>query len=160
VETKKKRVSETEMKLIHLAGPSDANNLGFVHGGIVMKLLDELAYACASAFAEHHAVTVVVNKVEFLQPVKVGHLIDLDAKVVFAGRTSVEVRVEVRTRDVLTGVSVLSNTAYLTMVALDDAGKPTGVPELVVETDDDKREWEAAKSRHEEFAKARAARKT
>jgi acyl-CoA hydrolase len=112
----------------------DANNAGQVHGGTVMKLCDEAAGLAAIRHARRPAVTAAVDRVTFLHPVHIGELLALKASVNAAWRTSMEVGVRVEAENPLTGEQRHTSSAYLTMVALDEHGRPTSVPALVART--------------------------
>ena len=125
------RGSETSLVLTHLMQPADANFMGNIHGGIIMKLIDEAAGACAYRFCRTKVVTAAIDRIDFHHPVQVGDLVRLRANVNFAGRTSVEVGVRVEAEDLTTGMVAHTNSAYLVFVALSDSGKPIPVPPLV-----------------------------
>jgi acyl-CoA hydrolase len=112
----------------------DANNAGQVHGGTVMKLCDEAAGLAAIRHARRPAVTAAVDRVTFLHPVHLGELLTLIASVNAAWRTSMEVGVRVDAENPLTGEQRHTSSAYLTMVAIDEHGRPSPVPPLVAET--------------------------
>ena len=128
-------------------GPPDSNLHGNVHGGIIMKLMDEAGASAAIRHAERPVVTVAVDQVLFLEPIHVGDLVTIQADLTFVGRTSMEIRIDVTAQNLLTGQRTYTNTAYFVYVALDDKGKPVPVPNLVIETDDERRQWEAAQER-------------
>ena len=136
------RGSETSLVLTHLTQPADANYMGNIHGGIIMKLIDEAAGACAFRFCRTTIVTAAIDRIDFHHPVQVGNLVRLLANVNYAGNTSVEVGVRVEAEDLMTGMITHTNSAYLVFVALSDSGKPIPVPQLVPETDQQK-EWYA-----------------
>ena len=118
--------------------PSYANFGGKIHGGILLSLMDKVAYACASKHAGTYVVTVSVDGVNFLQPIEVGELLSLHASVNYVGRSSLVVGIRVVSENVKTGEQKHTNTSYFTMVAKDEVtGKPTEVPELILETKDD-----------------------
>jgi acyl-CoA hydrolase len=120
-------------------GIAHANSAGFVHGGWVMKLADEVAGLAAIKHSRSRVVTAGVDRMTFLLPVHVGELLTLSAMVNAVWRTSMEVGVRVEAEKPRTGDCRHTSTAYFTMVALDDDGKPTGVPSLIVETDTERR---------------------
>src|SRR3990172_4148803 len=122
-----KPVSASRVTLAHLMQPTEANAHGNVHGGFIMKLMDEAGGAASMRHAQRPVVTVVVDQVLFRGPIHVGDLVTFQAELTYAGRTSMEARIEV--------------------VALDDAGHPTEVPPLLLETEAERRQWEAAKER-------------
>jgi uncharacterized protein (TIGR00369 family) len=127
--------------------PTDANLYGNVHGGIIMRLMDEAGAAAAMRHAQQAAVTVTVDQVLFREPIHLGDLVTFNAELTYVGRTSMEVRVEVNAQNLLTGEYVHTNTAYLVYVAIDQAGHPVAVPPLLTETDAERQQWEAAKER-------------
>ncbi|GAB3230414.1 acyl-CoA thioesterase [Hymenobacter seoulensis] len=129
--------------------PSYANFGGKIHGGILLSLMDKVAYAAASKHAGNYCVTVSVDGVNFLQPVEVGELVSLLASVNYVGRTSLLVGIKVIAEDVRSGIVKHTNTCYFTMVAKDDDGKPTRVPGLLLETPDDTRRFVEAIKRRE-----------
>ena len=141
------RPAETAVELSALMQPADANFMGVIHGGHVLKLIDEAAGTCAYRFARTRVVTASIDRTSFHHPVQIGNLVVLKATVNWAGRTSVEVGVRVEAEDLETGLWLHTNSAYLVFVALDDEGHPTPVPELLPETDDDRRRWAAADER-------------
>ncbi|MEI6222190.1 MAG: acyl-CoA thioesterase [bacterium] len=139
------RASQTTMA--HLMMPHDANLRGTVHGGVLLSYLDKVAAVCAMRHSEATVVTASVDSVVFRHAIHVGELVTFYASVNFVGRTSMEIGVKIVTEDVKTGRQLHSNSCYLTMVAVDDDGKPQEVPHLVCETEDDKRRWAEAEER-------------
>lgn len=127
--------------------PSDANPWGNVHGGEVMKLIDACAGAAASRHARTRVVTARIDELSFLAPVFVGDLVMAKASVNDVGGKSMEVGVRVEAENTLTGKNVHVASAYLVFVAIDADGKPTAVPPLLPETEDDRRRMAAAKER-------------
>jgi acyl-CoA hydrolase len=137
-------VADSRSVLVHWMGPTDANSAGFVHGGVVMKLVDEVAGLAAVRHARHRVVTAGADRMTFMQPIHVGEVVTLSASVNAAWNTSMEVGIRVEAENPRTGVLRHTNTAYLTMVAVADDGRPIGVPALVAETPDEaRRESEA-----------------
>jgi acyl-CoA hydrolase len=130
---KAKTVTYSQTTITELMIPSYANFGGKIHGGILLSLMDKVAYACASKHASTYCVTVSVDKVEFLQPVEVGELVSLHASVNYVGRSSLIVGIRVEAQNIKSGVIKHTNSSYFTMVAKDDADKPTMVPELILE---------------------------
>ena len=104
-----------------------------MHGGIILSLMDKVAYAVASKHAGSYCVTVTVDGVEFLQPVEVGELLSLDASIHYVGNTSLVVGIKVTSENVKTNEVKHTNNSYFTMVAKGDDGKPAKVPELILE---------------------------
>jgi uncharacterized protein (TIGR00369 family) len=142
-----KKVSESCVILAQLMQPEHANNHGNVHGGWVMKLVDEAGALACMRHAQHRVVTVAVDQMMFRQPIRLGDLVTLSAEVSYAGRTSMEARVEVIAENPVSGERVHTNTAYCVYVALNDEGNPTSVPPLIPETDIQKTRMERAKER-------------
>ena len=129
--------------------PSDANPSGNVHGGEIMKMIDECAGAAAGRHARQRVVTARVDELSFLAPVYVGNLVTARASVNDVGTKSMEVGVRVDAEDILTGTVVHVSSAYLVYVAIDANGKPAPIPPVVAESDDEKRRMAAAKLRRE-----------
>ena len=144
-----KRVGESRVTLTQLMGPGDANTLGNVHGGIIMQLCDEAGGMAATKHARRPSVTVVVDSMAFHSPVHVGNLVTVSAEVTWVGHTSMETRIVVNAEEVLSGEITHTNTAYFLYVALDESGKPTAVPELILETDEEKERFERGAARQE-----------
>lgn len=130
-----RRVSESQTQLIHWMGLIDANSAGFIHGGTVMKLCDEAAGAAAVKHSRNRVVTAGVDRMAFITPIHLGELVTFSASVNAAWRTSMEVGVRVEAENPRTGERRHTNSAYLTMVAVDADGRPMEVPDLIPETD-------------------------
>lgn len=128
-----KPVTSSQTTITELMIPSYANFGGKIHGGILLSLMDKVAYACASKHAGTYCVTVSVDKVEFLQPVEVGELVAMHASVNYVGRTSLIVGIRVEAQNVKTGTIKHTNSSYFTMVAKGEDDKPAQVPELILE---------------------------
>ncbi|WP_448530219.1 acyl-CoA thioesterase [Raineya sp.] len=141
------RYSQTE--LVELMIPAYANFGGKIHGGILLSIMDKVAYACASKHAGAYCVTVTVDNVEFLSPVEVGDLVRFAASVNYVGKTSLVVGIKVTAENIKTGEQRHTNTSYFTMVAKDETGKPTLVPRLLLETEDEIRRFLEAMKRKE-----------
>jgi acyl-CoA hydrolase len=129
--------------------PQDANLAGNVHGGIVMALCDEAAALAAMRHCGSRVVTAAMDRMIFLNPVYVGHLVTFRSSVNAAWRTSMEVGVRVEAEDITTGVITHTSSAYLTMVALDEDGRPLEVPPIAPDTDQEKRRRREAELRRE-----------
>ena len=130
-------VANSQTTITELMIPSYANFGGKIHGGILLSLMDKVAYACASKHASTYCVTVSVDNVEFLQPVEVGELVSLHASVNYVGRTSLIIGIRVEAQNVKLGTIKHTNSSYFTMVAKGDDDRPTMVPELVLETNEE-----------------------
>jgi acyl-CoA hydrolase len=120
-----------------LAGSPDRNLYGNVHGGAMMKWMDEAAYACAAGWSGLPCVTVSVSGIVFHRPVHVGHIVELRARLVHTGRTSMRVAVNVLSRDPRHGEYEQTTSCMMVFVAVDEEGKPTPVPKWVPETPED-----------------------
>lgn len=142
-------VSFSLTTITELMIPSYANFGGKIHGGIILSLMDKVAYACAAKHAGTYCVTVSVDNVDFLEPVEVGELVSLNASINFVGRTSLVVGIRVTAENITTGKVKHTNTSYFTMVAKDEHGRLTPVPGLILETRDDVRRFLEAITRRE-----------
>lgn len=141
------RFSQTT--LTELMIPAYANFGGKIHGGILLSLIDKVAYACASRHAGTYCVTVSVDAVDFLQPVEVGDLVSLMASVNYVGRTSLVIGIKVIAENVKTLEQRHTNTSYVTMVAKGDDDKPALVPPLLLENEEEARRFLEAIKRKE-----------
>jgi len=144
-----KPIRDSCTTLTELMIPSYANFGGKIHGGILLSLMDKVAYACASRHAGNYCVTVSVDGVDFLAPVEVGDLVSLHASVNYVGRTSLVVGIRVNAENVRTREIKHTNTSYFTMVAKDENNQPVVVPGLELETPDDLRRFLEALKRRE-----------
>jgi len=142
-------VSSHELTMTVLMTPDTANFAGNVHGGTILKLLDQVAYACASRYAGRYVVTLSVDQVMFRQPVHVGELVSFLAAVNHTGTSSMEVGIKVMAQNILTQAQRHVNSCFFTMVAVDDERKPVAVPPLNPSTPDQKRRHAAAIVRKE-----------
>jgi acyl-CoA hydrolase len=133
-----------QLSMTVLMTPDMANFSGNVHGGSILKLLDQVAYACASRFAGRYVVTLSVDQVTFRQPIHVGELVTFLASVNHAGTSSMEVGIKVVAENIRTQVMRHANSCFFTMVAVGDDGKPVKVPALKLETEEERRRFEAA----------------
>ena len=139
--------SGSGVELVRWMGIEDANLAGLVHGGVVMKMCDEAAGVAAIRHCGQRVVTAGVDRMTFVEPVNVGELLCCAATVNAAWRTSMEVGVRVEAENPRTGERRRTSTAYLTMVALDEEGKPTPVPPLVTESPEERRRRREAELR-------------
>jgi uncharacterized protein (TIGR00369 family) len=149
IESESKTVSASRITLSQLMHPEHANLLGNVHGGWIMKLVDEAGALACMRHAQRKVVTVAIDSMTFRQPIRIGDLIILNAEVSYVGRTSLEAEVHVIAENPVTGERTYTNTAYLVYVALDDEGRPTSVPALHAETEEEKQRMERAQERQE-----------
>ncbi|WP_338893389.1 acyl-CoA thioesterase [Rhodococcus sovatensis] len=132
-----------------LMTPDMANFSGNVHGGTILKFLDQVAYACASRYAGAYVVTLSVDRVVFREPIHVGELVTFSASVNYTGRTSMEVGIRVETENIQRGETRHTNSCYFTMVAVGDDGKPLELPPLTPDNAVGRQRFEAARRRRE-----------
>jgi acyl-CoA hydrolase len=138
--------SRAEMTIIML--PSDANPKGNVFGGVILKHVDLIAGLCAKRHVGRaNTVTASMDRVTFLKPVFIGNALILSARLNYVRKSSLEVEVTVEAEDLDDGIRIHTGTAFVTMVALDKYGKPTQVPGLILEEDDDKRRFQQGEAR-------------
>ena len=142
-------MSQSQSVLVRWMGIGDANSAGFVHGGVVMKLCDDVAGIAAIRHCRGRVVTAAVDRMTFIQPVNVGELLTCSATVNAAWRTSMEVGVRVEAENPRTGERRHTSTAYLTMVAVNDEGDPTPVPPLTAESEAERRREREAELRRQ-----------
>ncbi len=133
--------------MVELVLPNDANTMGNVLGGRVLHWIDLAAAIVAHRHCRAEAVTASMDQVSFRAPIRVGQLAVIEARMTFVGRTSMEIRVDVQSEDLMSGERRKTSTAYLTFVAVDKNGHPADVPPLLLETEDEKREAKAAEAR-------------
>ena len=144
-----KRVSESSVLTAQLMSPQDANAAGNVHGGVIVKLIDDAGGAVAYRHARSNVVTVSIDRLSFLHPVFVGDLVTFKASINVAGKTSMDVGVRVEAENLITGQVRHAASAYLTYVALDTESKPKPVAPLIIETEEEKRRFLQAQARKE-----------
>lgn len=142
-----KTPQESHVTLTQLMGATDANILGNVHGGVLMKLCDEAGAMAATKHARQTVVTVAVDSLAFHSPVHLGNLVTVSACVTWTGRTSMETRVVVTAENLLTGDVTHTNTAYLVYVALGKEGRGQPVPPLLCQSDEEKARFARAAER-------------
>ncbi|AOA57413.1 acyl-CoA thioesterase [Acinetobacter larvae] len=138
---------QSELTMSLLMTPEMANFSGNVHGGTILKLLDQVAYACASRYSGSYVVTLSVDKVTFKEPIHVGEMVSFLASVNHVGRTSMEIGIRVEAQNIQKRTVRHTNSCYFTMVAVDEQGKPTVVPELNLDNDWKRCRFEAAEQR-------------
>jgi acyl-CoA hydrolase len=140
-------VPHSQAVLVHSLGPADANSAGFVHGGVVMKLCDEVAAIAGVRHSRGRVVTAGMDRMTFNVRIEIGELLTLRASVNAVWKTSMEIGVRVEAERPAIGESRHTNTAFLTMVAVDADGRPRPVPPLVCESHDERRREAAAQTR-------------
>jgi len=127
-----KYVEETQITISELMLPSHSNFSGKIHGGYILSLLDQIAFACASKFSGCYCVTASVDTVDFLNPIEVGELVTMKASVNYVGKTSMVVGIRVEAENIRTGVSKHCNSSYFTMVAKDENNNSVKIPGLIL----------------------------
>ena len=143
----KKQPAASQVTLTQLMGPTEANSMGNVHGGIIMKLCDEAGGMAAVKHARRPAVTVTVDSMSFKSPVSIGNLLKVEAQITWVGRTSMEARIHVSAENVITGQVTHTNTAYFVYVALGEDGRPVEVPGLELTTETEREMFARAEAR-------------
>jgi uncharacterized protein (TIGR00369 family) len=145
-----KHAKESQVSITQLMLPSHSNFSGKIHGGHILNLMDQIAFACASKHSNHYSVTASVNKVDFLNPIEVGELVTLKASVNYTGRTSMVIGLRVESEDIQTGKVKHCNSSYFTMVAKDEHGKNVPVPGLILDTKQSIRRFARSIARQEQ----------
>ena len=136
-----KKIEDSQIVLTQLMLPSHSNFSGKIHGGYILSLMDQIAFACSSKHSGNYCVTASVNKVDFLNPIGVGELVTLKASINFTGNTSMVVGVRVESENIQTGTCKHCNSSYFTMVAKDKEGNSVAVPGLILETEQNIRRY-------------------
>jgi acyl-CoA hydrolase len=121
-----------------LAEPTDVNFGGKVHGGMVMKWIDQASYACAAKWSKRYSVTVSANGIRFIRPILVGQMVSVTAQIVHSGRSSMHIYVVVRARDPKESSTVITNRCFITFMATDESGYPVKVPKYEPESEEEK----------------------
>jgi len=144
---KSKPVKDSIIVMSQLMRQKHANLSGFVHGGTILKLVDTVAYICASRHSGKRCVTASIDRVNFWKPIKIGELITLYASINYVGKTSMEVGVRVEAEGLLSGKKRHTNSCYVTMVSVDNKGKPTNAPKIIPQTPEQKTRYKQAEQR-------------
>jgi uncharacterized protein (TIGR00369 family) len=151
-----KKISDSQITMTQLMLPSHANFSGKIHGGFILNLMDQIAFACASKHSGHYCVTASVNKVDFRNSIEVGELVTLKASVNYTGRTSMVVGLRVESENIQQGYVKHCNSSYFTMVAKDEKGQNVPVPGLILDSEESIRRF-ARSIRRQEQARTRNA---
>ena len=149
-------MSEARATVVRLMMPPDANPHGNVHGGVIMRVVDEVAGIVAHRHARRNVVTARLDRMDFLEPVFVGNALTLEACLTYTGRTSMEVMVDIRAENLDTGEVVHTGTAWLTMIALNERGRPVPIPSVEPRSDAEKALFAQGRARYEARRKERA----
>ncbi|NLO82121.1 MAG: acyl-CoA thioesterase [Clostridiales bacterium] len=154
-----KTVSYSKTIMSQIVLPEQANPAGNIHGGEIMKMMDNTAYVVARKHCRTNVVTARVDELEFYQPVVVGQLVTCKGQLVFVGRSSMEVLVQVEVEDLSSDQPpIVALKAFFTMVALDENCRPVEVPRLILETEEEKRAFEDGKKRYQTYKRRRQKR--
>ncbi|MCL6294435.1 acyl-CoA thioesterase [Jejuia spongiicola] len=144
-----KNIKDSQITISELMLPSHSNFSGKIHGGYILNLMDQIAFACASKHSRHYCVTASVNKVDFLNPIDVGELVTLKASVNYTGRTSMVIGVRVESENIQTGEKKHCNSSYFTMVAKDENGNNVPVPGIILNSKESIRRFSRSITRQE-----------
>lgn len=141
MDIKYKKVTDSQVVISELMLPSHSNFNGKIHGGYILSLLDQIAFACASKHSGVYCVTASVDTVDFLNPIEIGELVTMKASVNYVGNSSMVIGIRVEAENIQTGFVKHCNSSHFTMVAKDEHGKSVPVPGLIIKTDDDIRRF-------------------
>jgi uncharacterized protein (TIGR00369 family) len=136
-----KTVASSHITISELMLPSHTNFSGKIHGGYILSLLDQIAFASASKFSGNYCVTASVDTVNFLKPIEVGELVTMKASVNYVGKSSMIIGIRVEAENIQTGAIKHCNSSYFTMVAKDNDGKSVAVPGLIISNLDEVRRF-------------------
>lgn len=148
-----KHTRDSHVTITELMLPSHSNFSGKIHGGYILNLMDQIAFACASKHSQHYCVTASVNRVDFLNPIDVGELVTLKASINYTGRTSMVVGVRVESENIQTGEKKHCNSSYFTMVAKNEHGKNVPVPGIIIDSEQKVRRFARSIKRQEQSRK-------
>jgi len=148
-----KSIKDSRITISQLMQPFHSNFGGKIHGGYILSLMDQIAFACASKHSRNYCVTASVNKVDFLNPIEVGELVTLKASINYTGNTSMVVGVRVESENIQTGKTKHCNSSYFTMVAKDENGKNVKVPGIILNTEQSIRRFARSIARQEQARK-------
>ena len=149
----RERVAE-RIRTMEIVFPNQTNHYGTMFGGQVLALADKAAFFAATKFCRQTVVTASTERIDFSNPIKNGDIVEIEARVVFTGRSSMVVKVEIWSENARMDGRMLCTTGHLTMIALDDDGKPTEVPALKIRNAQDQEEWEDARKIRKSHSKA------
>ena len=144
-----KKISDSKVQIAQVMMPEHSNVGGNVHGGYILKLVDQAGAIVAARHTHQNCVTASVDRVDFISPVYIGNLVFAMASINYTGKTSMEIGVRIEAECLKTGTHTHVGSAYLTFVAIDENDKPTEIPQIVPETEEEKRRFNDAKKRRE-----------
>lgn len=148
-----KKIEESKIQISELMLPSNTNFGGKIHGGYILGLMDQIAFACASKHSRSYCVTASVDKVNFLRPIEVGELVTMKASINYVGTSSMVVGIRVESENITTGETKHCNSSYFTMVAVNEKGKTVSVPGLILTSKIDAKRFIRAVKRREDDTK-------
>jgi uncharacterized protein (TIGR00369 family) len=148
-----KKIQESQIQISQLMLPSNTNFGGKIHGGYILGLMDQIAFACASKHSRSYCVTASVDKVNFLRPIEVGELVTMKASVNYVGKSSMVVGIRVESENITTGETKHCNSSYFTMVAVNKNGETVSVPGLILSSKIDAKRFIRAVKRREDDTK-------
>ena len=148
-------VADSRASVVRLMVPTDANFMGHVFGGVILAEVDRVAYVSATRHSGRTCVTASFDRVDFIAPVFLGEVVEFDACLTYVGRSSMEVWVQIRAEALEGGAPRLVGNALVTMVAVDRSGRPTEVPELRLDSEEERRRFEEGRRRMEERRRTR-----
>ena len=148
-----KTTEDSKIQISELMLPSNTNFGGKIHGGYILGLMDQIAFACASKHSRSYCVTASVDKVNFLRPIEVGELVTMKASINYVGKSSMVVGIRVESENITTGEVKHCNSSYFTMVAVDEFGKTASVPGLIIKSKIEAKRFIRAIKRREDDAK-------
>ncbi len=151
-----RNIEDSQLTMTQLMLPSHSNFSGFIHGGFVLSLMDQVAFACACKHSGNYCVTASVNTVDFLNPIEVGDLLTLKASINYTGRTSMVVGLRVESENIKTGIIKHCNSSYFTMVAKGSDGKGAQVPGIILNSEESIRRFARSMSRQEQAMERKA----
>ncbi len=144
-----------ELVMVEMVFPNTTNHYGTLFGGKVLDLMDRAAFLAATRFTEKTIVTASMERIDFFCPIKSGHLIELKAKVIYTGKTSLTVKVDLYAENPLKSYREQASRGFFHMVAIGEHGKPTLIDGVLIETDEEKRDWQKATALRDGFKKER-----
>ena len=144
-----RKVSDSQTEIAQIMYPEHANPAGNVHGGYILKLVDQAAAIAGARHTRLNIVTASVDRMDFISPVYIGNVVFAKASINYTGRTSMEIGVRIEAECLRTGTHTHVGSAYLTFVAIDENDKPTEIPQVIPETEEEKRRFNEAKKRRE-----------
>ncbi|MCF7568557.1 acyl-CoA thioesterase [Sabulilitoribacter arenilitoris] len=148
-----KKIKDSQITISELMLPSHSNFSGKIHGGHILNLMDQIAFACASKHSNNYCVTASVNRVDFLNSIDVGELVTLKASVNYTGKTSMVIGLRVESENIQTGEIKHCNSSYFTMVAKDNNGKNVKVPGLILDSEQSVRRFARSIARQQQAKK-------